>query len=34
VGSTLPGLGRVTAVERDAATGRWVVRGTQGVVRQ
>lgn len=34
VGATLPGLGRVTAVDRDPATGRWVVTGTRGKVKQ
>lgn len=32
VGETIPGLGRITAIELK--NGRWVVSGTQGTVRQ
>lgn len=32
IGNTLEGIGRVTAVEIES--GRWVVRGTKGVLRQ
>ncbi|NDC56090.1 MAG: hypothetical protein EBZ69_04675, partial [Alphaproteobacteria bacterium] len=31
VGDTLPGIGRITAIQRDDK--RWVVQGTQGAIR-
>lgn len=34
VGDTVPGLGRITSVAPDTATGRWVVKGTRGTLHQ
>jgi hypothetical protein len=33
VGGTLPGIGKITAIEKDSS-GRWVVSGTEGKISQ